>query len=106
MIKKKLFVRSYKGGTSAKRPMVNAYNEKCFWVFNGPVLSNLKDLSRALDSMADKQYEHHVSKTKNDFADWAEFVLLDKDCAKSLRSAANRSRAASLVEKSLKHYLA
>lgn len=105
MIKKKLFVKSFKNSVESKRPFVNAYNEKCFWVHNGPVLSNLKDLARALDSMTDKQYGYHVSKDKNDFAKWVEFVLLDKECAELLSTASSREKAASIVQKALKKYL-
>lgn len=105
MIKKKLFVKSFKGSVEHKRPFVNAYNEKCFWVHNGPVLSNLKDLARALDSMTDKQYNYHVAKDKNDFAKWAEFVLQDKECAESLSTATSREKAAGIVQKALKKYL-
>jgi hypothetical protein len=106
MIKKKLFVKKiFKSHVEHKRPFVNAYNEKCFWVHNGPVLSNLKDLARALDSMTDKQYSYHVGKDKNDFAMWVEFVLQDKECAGLLSSAGSREKAASIVQRGLKKYL-
>ena len=87
-----------------KRPLVNAYNEKCFWVCNGPVLSNLKDLLRALNYMTEAQFGHHVSKEKNDFSLWVKAILLDEECAKALLKANTPKKAAQAVEKNLKDY--
>ena len=87
-----------------KKRLINAYNEKCFWLYNGSVLSNLEDLCRALGSMSDKQFWHHVSRVKNDFAIWVEEVLADKKCADGLRNAATRPAARKAVEKALKDY--
>ena len=90
--------------SAEKRPLVNAYNENCFFVVNGPVLSNLSDLQRAFTYMADAQFAHHVSKKRNDFADWVELVLLDRDCARSLRGAFSVKESVTAVEKHLKEY--
>ena len=87
-----------------KRPFVNAYNEKCFWVCNGPVLSNLKDLLRALNYMTEVQFSHHVSKERNDFSEWVKIVLLDEECAKMLLKAGTPKKAAQVVERRLKDY--
>ena len=87
-----------------KRQPVNAYNERCFWVHNGPVLSNLKDLLRAFNYMTEVQFSHHVSKEKNDFSEWVKAVLLDEECAKMLLKAGTPKKAAQVVEKSLKDY--
>lgn len=88
----------------AKRPMVTVYNDKCFWVENGPVLSNIADLARALAYMTDAQYEHHANRGRNDFARWMEEVLADPECAASLRRADGRKKAAKAVERRLKDY--
>lgn len=85
--------------------LVNAYNEKCFWVHNGPVLSNLRDLGKSLNSMTDNQFLYHVTLRKNDFAAWVDGVLLDSDCAVKLNKADTRIKAAEAVEKALKDYL-
>src|SRR5438045_650811 len=91
-------------GKNSKKRLVSAYNEKCFWLHNGPVLSNLRDLGRSLKSMTDLQYRYHANGMKNDFASWVEYVLMDKDCASDLRKAKNRKLAAEVVEKALKAY--
>ena len=87
-----------------KKHLVHAYNEKCFFVHNGPALSNLSELLRALNSMTERQFAHHVNADKNDFAAWVEFVLLDKDCAAGLKRAGDRKKAAAVVEKALREY--
>ena len=86
------------------RKLVNAYNEKCFWVHNGPVLSNLRDLEKALDTMTDNQFLYHVALRKNDFAAWVEGVLLDSDCASQLKKVETRKKAVEVVGKALKNY--
>jgi len=87
-----------------KRSIINAYNEKCFWVHNGPVLSNLKDLLRAFSYMTETQFSHHVNKEKNDFSEWVKTVLLDEECAKELSKASTPKKAVQVVEKNLKDY--
>lgn len=87
-----------------RRPMVSAYNEKCFWVHNGPVLSNLKDLLRAFNYMTETQFFHHVNRERNDFSLWVSGVLLDDECAKALLKANTPAKAAQTVERSLKEY--
>jgi hypothetical protein len=98
-----LKVRSYsKAGT--KKTLVSAYNEKCFWVFNGPVLSNLRDLAHALTAMTDKQFAYHVDSKKNDFAAWVGQVLCDKECSAALLRSDTRRKAFAAVEKALNNY--
>ncbi|HEY4498649.1 MAG TPA: hypothetical protein VJH94_01135 [Candidatus Paceibacterota bacterium] len=87
-----------------KKLLVNAYNERCFWVYNGPVLSNLSDLWRAYNYMTKEQYAHHVHEEKNDFSKWVAEVLLDEECAKALLKADSPKKAATVVENSLKEY--
>ena len=87
-----------------KRPLVTAYNEKCFRVFNGPELSNLPDLLRAFQSMTKMQFSHHVKSYKNDFALWVEGVLCDSECAGNLRQAKTPRAAVAVVKKRLKDY--
>lgn len=107
MLRKSIFGSIHPKKVSVKtlKPLAQAYNDKCFWVENGPVLSNLRDLNRALTAMTEKQYEHHVHSSRNDFAQWVEQVLADKECADSLRKADSRKEASKVVEKFLKHYI-
>jgi hypothetical protein len=85
------------------RPLVTAPPEKCFWVYEGPVLKDLRDLRNALDGrMADTQFAHHVGADRNDFATWVEQVLEEKTCAKALRRAHSISEALRAVETALR----
>lgn len=103
MLKKLIFkvpVRTEKGN----KPLVHAYNEKCFWVHDGPMLSDLKDLLRSFSYMTDVQFAHHVTTEKNDFARWVEDILLDSECAKALRKARTQKKATKVVERYLENY--
>lgn len=93
-----------KSSAKAKKTMVSVSGNMCFWVNNGPILSNLSDLENALHKMNDSQYMHHVSKGKNDFASWVKAVLHEPECATGLLKAKNRSEAATCVAKTITKY--
>jgi hypothetical protein len=88
----------------AKRVLVQAQGEQCFWTHNGAIISTLIDLSNLLASMHADIFKYHVKKDKNDFADWVEFVLGDAELAKSLRSARTPKSAQTYVVRRLKIY--
>ena len=81
-----------------------ANSEQCFWTTDGRILSNLVELSDALKSMNKDVFEHHVKKDKNDFADWVENVLMDKELAKMLRKSRKPGSARTIVVRRLKIY--
>jgi len=62
-----------------------ASEECCFWVYHGPVLKDLKGLSKELGKMTDDTFKHHVNKSKNDFANWIEHVFNEKGLADKIR---------------------
>jgi hypothetical protein len=97
---KKISVRD--GGHKLK--MTTAYNDRCFWVINGPVLSNLDELRRALKVMTDEQFAHHVTSEKNDFALWVGGVLEDEVCAKKLQRAKSAKKAAEIIDERIEDY--
>jgi hypothetical protein len=85
-----------------KRPaeavVPDAPPDKCFWVNDGPVLKNLRELRDALaQNISDEQFAHHVGGDRNDFARWVEEVLGDATCAKALRRARTRDAALKAV---------
>ncbi len=61
--------------------------DKKFFLENGQVLKNLRELSQALAAMEEKGFSHHVNKDKNDFARWVEHVVGDQTLARSLDKA-------------------
>jgi hypothetical protein len=79
--------------------------ELCFWVNNGPILSSLMDLRRALKEMSEEQFRHHVAKDKNDFAVWVGGVLCDERCSKQLHKVKNKEEALVVVEEAIKAYV-
>lgn len=94
--------RKNKGKES--KHMVNASEAQCFWVYNGPTLANLKDLSNALKKLSKDQFNYHANTTKNDFASWVEFVLMDPECAQGLKKCKNKASAQACTVKALKKY--
>lgn len=87
-----------------KLALVNAESDKRFWVCDGQILSNLKDLSGALNLMSDETYRYHANPEKNDFAKWADEVLGDKILAAYLLKAESRQGAEKTVQDRLKVY--
>ena len=81
-----------------------AYGEQCFWVHNGPILSNLIELRDMLREIQEDVYVHHVDASRNDFAEWVEHVLSDAALAKALRKARDQKDAYTVVVKRLKVY--
>jgi hypothetical protein len=84
--------------------LVTADDERSFWTVNGEVLNNLISLSEALERMEKEAFSHHVTKEKNDFANWVETVLNDKACAVDLRKSKSPSGARTVVVRHLKLY--
>jgi hypothetical protein len=86
------------------RALVCAPGEQCFWTTDGKVMQDLDQLQMAFGTMGDEVFLHHVTKEKNDFADWVEVVLDDQECAKALRRAKKASSARTAVIKCLRIY--
>jgi len=107
---KKVAKKSTKKSTSKKKQKVNepvlacAEGEACFWTTDGRILSDLKDLRDALENMSDEVFSHHVTKDKNDFADWIEAVLQDTECATKIRKSKKPDTARKVVISRLRVY--
>lgn len=96
-------------GTSKKtaatgRALVCADTGECFWTTDGQVLKDLAELRDALKAMHDEVFRYHVTKEKNDFADWVEEVLADAECAAALRKARKPQTARTVVVRHLRSY--
>jgi hypothetical protein len=86
------------------KTLVYASDSKSFWLSNGLILNSLVALEAALNEMDKVVFSHHVTKDKNDFADWVEQVLGDSDCAEALRKSKTEKSAHSCLVKVLKTY--
>lgn len=87
-----------------KPTLVSAPGEQCFWTTDGRVLSNLVDLKEALASMSNDVFAYHVSKERNDFADWIEHVLEDAELATAFRKSKKLNTAHDVVVTRLRIY--
>lgn len=105
---KKKVTASAKKAVSKKEPnfkaMVCAADGECFWTRDGRILQNISDLHMAFGSMDDEVFLHHVSKEKNDFANWMEYVLQDDEGAAALRKAKKLAQAKKILEEHLRSY--
>ena len=88
----------------AKKVLVCADNETCFWATDGEILHDLRDLGEAFDRMSIRVFSHHVNGDKNDFADWVEKILNDKECAMALRKTKQPKTAKSTIVRYLRFY--
>lgn len=88
----------------AGKRLVQANGPNAFWVADGTILKNLEELRDAFKEMDKKVFGHHVSKNKNDFADWVEAVLKDSDCAAALRKSKTQNSCRTVVVRQLKVY--
>lgn len=87
-----------------KHALVCANGEQCFWTTDGKIISNIVELSDALETMTGDVFTHHVTKEKNDFANWIESVLNDRELAKNLRTAKKPNTARAIIVRRLKVY--
>jgi lipopolysaccharide export LptBFGC system permease protein LptF len=60
---------------------------KEFILEDGRPLKNIYELLNSLTSMEPKTFKHHVTKRKNDFANWISHVLHDKKLAAEIKKA-------------------
>ncbi len=95
-----------KKGTKGKgkRVLATAKGEQCFWTTDGSILANLVELRDALKTMSADVFAHHVNKQKNDFADWIEHVLGDRELAVEFRKSKKSNTARTVVVSRLRIY--
>lgn len=82
--------------------IIKAEGPARFWAKDGRILSDLKDLKKALEEMAEETYAFHANKARNDFAKWTEEVLKNKKVATELKKAKNRLDALKKVAAEIK----
>jgi len=83
-VKKVSHVKNKKNATCKECSVTVAPQEKCFWVYNGPVVDTLEHLREAVEYMSQEQYAYHVRGKENDFAAWVRDVLGCDSCADAL----------------------
>jgi hypothetical protein len=97
-------VASKKPVLPVKKIMIYATDAESFWLTDGGILNSLESLKDALATMSAIVFAHHVTKEKNDFADWVAVVLRDSECAQDLRQAKTLTAARRVVAAHLRRY--
>jgi hypothetical protein len=87
-----------------KQALTHARAKEAFWAKDGTIVSNLVELSEMLVTVPPEVFDHHVTRQKNDFADWVEHVLSDAELAKEMRKAKKPNTTRTLVIQRLKIY--
>jgi len=83
--------------TTPKKTSFEVSAEKRFWLSDGTILSSLKELDNAFGKMDESVWKHHVTKDRNDFANWVEGVFQEKKLGLAIRKAKTAKAAGKLV---------
>lgn len=78
--------------TEHEKYLANVPQNNVFKLQGGAEINSLRELIEALDIISDETFSHHVNKSKNDFANWIEAVIGDKEEATRLRKFTDRKK--------------
>ncbi len=78
--------------------MINAPHDKEFVLHDGSRIRNLLDLTIALEKISDVAFSKFVNTQKNDFSNWIEFVLLDKNLADKIRYVLSKNTTVNILK--------
>jgi len=70
----------------ANRLLKNVPEQFTFYCQDGSRFWNLEDLAKAVASMSEEVFAHHVNTEKNDFANWVYDIVGDHALAHELRN--------------------
>ena len=65
-------------------------------------INNLFELADALEIMSDESYNHHVSSSRNDFANWVRDIVKDEELSIALHKAKDKKDAFKIVKNRIK----
>ena len=65
--------------------------EKHFVVADGRKLKSLVDLAKALESMSEEVFRHHVNDIRNDFSNWVNDVFQDAGLSEELAKVRDKA---------------
>ncbi|MHC1707145.1 MAG: hypothetical protein AB9842_06430 [Bacteroidales bacterium] len=65
----------------------NVTSDKVFYLSNGHVLNNLKDLYNEIGQMPEDVFFHHVNAERNDFSSWVRDVMNEKALSAKMAKA-------------------
>ncbi|MFH1439420.1 MAG: hypothetical protein ABIG89_02565 [Candidatus Woesearchaeota archaeon] len=82
----------------AKKILSDVHPDVSFKLLSGGELKNLKHLLDELKDMNVKTFLHHVTPDRNDFANWINDVLEDKDLAEELSYSYDKEQMGQLIK--------
>lgn len=74
----------------AEKILSEVHPDKEFRLHLGANIVSLYELSEALDIISDVSFNHHITKHKNDFANWVRHVVGDKKLAHQIENMKKR----------------
>jgi len=78
--------------------LINAPYDKEFVFHDGSRAKNILELVTAVEKLNDHEFHHFVNAHKNDFANWTEYVLADKNLSEKLRSVNTKHDTLNLLK--------
>ena len=83
--------------TNTKTYLADVPQEFAFWVCDGQILKNLRELRDAFAVMNDYTFTYHVNEAKNDFHNWVKDIVRDDMLATQLLRAGSPLAAVRVV---------
>ncbi len=80
-----------------KKVLSDVPEDKAFITHRGARLLNLEDLREEIKFMSEPEFREYVNNKKNDFANWIEYVIGDKELADRLRETQNKEKTFNLI---------
>ncbi|MFH1642136.1 MAG: hypothetical protein ABIC04_04500 [Nanoarchaeota archaeon] len=71
---------------------------KQFYVHEGLIIKNLRELHDAIGKMDTKTFNHHVNSERNDFKNWVEHVILDQKLSDQLAGLKTKKEMAEAIK--------
>ncbi len=84
-----------------KKILGDVPEDKSFFLHDGIRLRNLEDLREELRFMNNEEFLSYVNNEKNDFANWIEYVVGDKELADRLRMTKDKEKTFNLINSRL-----
>jgi len=93
------------GKRKTKKDIIVALPNQCFWIHDGPIVSDIEELLHALKhEVSEEQFSYHANSEKNDFDAWIRDALGDSVCANALMRVRTKKTAVKVLTDCLKEY--
>lgn len=76
--------------------------EKYFYFSGGRFVKNVPELVTLIPSLTESEWAGYVNQAQNHFANWIEFVFLNKTLANHLRAVQSREETLAVLTKAIK----